>query len=616
MCGIVGINQYNKSFINNSLKLMKHRGPDANGVFFSKDISLGHLRLSIIDLSEKGKQPMFSKDKKISIIFNGEIYNYKKIKKILLDKSHKFESDSDTEVIINAYIEWGEKCVDYFEGMWAFCIYDKNKNSLFLSRDRFGEKPLYFYNKNGLFAFASEIKCFMRENLFNLSISEEQIDHFLIFSTMSPGKSIFNEISKLNAGSNLIYDLKSKKLYEKKYFDIKKISNKKTLDFSGFSKKFEIAFNESVKDKLNSDVPLGAFLSGGLDSSGLVLYSKRYKKIFRTFSITFKNKKYNESKYSKFISKKLNTIHKNINLENENLIDYLEDFQYFYDEPYGNSSALPTMAVSKLAREKLTVALSGDGADEFFSGYDNFQKLKLLSYQKYIPKLIRKKIKYKLENSKNKKNKKLSNYILEGDYSREVLLERIYKIMQKNQFELIRNKNYSFNDFKKYSKYDNSSTIFFYEIENFLVENVLVKTDRASMRYSLELRCPFLSKDIAFISRDLKESLKSNIKTNKIALKKFFEKDFPKNFIYRKKQGFASPVEEFLNNELKEHVDKYVLNYDKHNYFNNAYMRKLIGKHRSNEENNYKVIWKILIFNMWYDYWIINNKDINLKVKK
>ena len=390
MCGINGFNFINKPVLKRMNDSLSHRGPDASGEFFDSEskVSLGQRRLSIIDLSKNGAQPMTYKHggKSATITFNGEIYNFQGIKSELMSKGYKFKSTSDTEVILASYLKWGKDCVKKFNGMWTFCIYDPQKQILFFSRDRVGKKPLYYYWGDGKFIFSSELKGVLKHKI-NFTLNKDAIDLYFSLGFIPAPYSIYQEIQKLEARQNLIFDLRKKKVEKEYYYDwpnFKPRDNRLKL-----KKEFDRLITDSVKLRMISDVPLGAFLSGGLDSSTIVNYVKKFNKNINTYSIGFEGK-LDETSRINILKEYFKTNHHHKYFKEKDFQGMLSDIFYYYDEPFADYSMFPTRMLSKFAREKLTVSLSGDGGDEIYGGYPRYKMAYQMEILRKIPKFIKK----------------------------------------------------------------------------------------------------------------------------------------------------------------------------------------------------------------------------------
>ncbi|MCF7900765.1 asparagine synthase (glutamine-hydrolyzing) [Candidatus Woesearchaeota archaeon] len=592
MCGINGFNWTNEEKIKNMNLLLKHRGPDNSDKYIDKSVSLGHTRLAILDLQKRSNQPM--KYKHFVVIFNGEIYNFIEIKNILIQKGHKFNTSSDTEIILHAYEEWGENCVKNFNGMWSFCIYDNKKQILFLSRDRFGIKPLYYYHNKNKFIFSSEIKSIRIHEIDN-KLSDKGLNFYFYQKYIGDDFTIFENIHKLKPGNNLIYYLKKDKHHIYSYYSIEKeLNSQKTKNILKKIKK-------STKLRLISDVPIGCFLSGGLDSSLITAISKKIQNKINSFSISFKEKSYDESKYSDIVSKYLKTKHhkESANFQMSEILYLIENM----DEPFGDSSLIPTFNLCKSTRKHVTVALSGDGADEIFGGYDVYYGYKI---NKIFPKILKNILsrfinlippsKYKLSIDfklkkffSSKSNNPLINHLdwlsTFNDLERKNLLKSNYK----NKFSFI-----------KIPRRKDFLGVQILDINNYLTEDILKKVDYASMLNSLEVRVPFLDHNVVEAALSLQENNKISIINTKIHLKKLAKKILPKKIINRKKRGFTVPISSIIlkNKEIK----KIILSeeFNKHNILNITYVNKLYKEHINNKFDHSRKLWLIFIFNYWY----------------
>src|SRR3989339_513903 len=376
MCGIAGFNWPEKPAVTKMTDSLFHRGPDKGGFFCDDKVSLGHRRLSIIDLSEKGSQPMFFKN--FVIVYNGEIYNFKEIRETLLGEGYRFASETDTEIVAAAYHHWGTQCVEKFNGMWAFCIYDRDKNNLFLSRDRFGVKPLYYYFDGNKFIFSSELKAITAIEP-NMTLDEKGLNFFFYQKYIGSDLTVFKNCHKLLPSHNLIFDISTREISLNKFYDLREqIAKCCDISLSQRLDSVHPLLVDAVEKRLIADVPVGSFLSGGIDSSLISAIISGKHKNFDTFSIGFRESSYNELDYSKFVSETINTRHHYEYLDiDENLIEKVIGA---LGEPFGDSSILPTYLLSQITRKHVTVCLSGDAADEVFGGYDIYKAFKLANY--------------------------------------------------------------------------------------------------------------------------------------------------------------------------------------------------------------------------------------------
>lgn len=584
MCGINGFNFENKELIELMNNTLMHRGPDDIGYFSNKQLSLGHVRLSILDLSKAGHQPMTYKHMKI--VYNGEIYNFEEIKKVLEKKGYKFKSNSDTEVILAAYNEWGENCVKKFNGMWAFCIYDSKKRTLFLSRDRFGKKPLYYYNKDDKFIFSSEIKSILKTGI-EKEIDKESLNEFFTYRFTFGEKTIFENIWNFFPGHNMIYDLKKKKVISyNKYYDIKIDKNK--LTFGQAKEKLKVLLDDSVKKRMRSDVPVATFLSGGIDSSIITYYAKKYNQNLNTFSIGFDTT--NELSFAKKVSEALKTQHHEFIINKDNVLEYLEGMIYNMDEPIGaDPGFLPIYVLSKEVKNFNKVVLSGDGADEIFTGYDRY---KLFYYGKLLKKLPLPKVKNEILN-------RLKSMKGKNDFDSFIEITRVFEREELEKLGLEEK-------VEKQVWNNNSLTLAqIFDIKNLLPKDFFMKSDKMSSAFGLEQRTPFM--DYRIVEFGLSLPIRFRLKgwNEKNILKSIAKDILPKEISKRRKHGFNVPIDYWFENTLSEKL-KLLLEKNKHYLYNKEYVYELL-ENIKNAKGGFKArniiaqkLWTILVFEMWY----------------
>lgn len=616
MCGIVGYAGFTKKvLLDEAVKAIRHRGPDDNGTEYFDGVALGNVRLAIIDISKKGHQPMFSKDKSLCITFNGEIYNFQEIKK-LLEKRYQFKSNSDTEVILYAYQEWGVRCLEKLNGMFSFVIFDKKKNLLFGARDRLGQKPLKYYFKNGMFIFASEIKGIVPLLNSKIEIDCAAVDNFLTLQYVPSPRTGFRDIYKLPAAHYFIY--KNNTLH---------VSNYWSLDFR---KKLHIAKEEwqelifqemkrSVESHLVSDVPVGALLSGGLDSSIIVaLMANYFKKRIHTFSIGFDDKRFDETKYATMVSRMYNTQHTQLRVTPRELIGNIERFADIYDEPIGDNSILPMMLVSKLAGRKVKVALTGDGGDENFAGYDRYAFVQLSSilsnFSHPVTRILRLIGTGAFAACPNKLTERMQRFLIG--------LEKTFyrRYIDYNCFFTNKTKHSLYNkDFRQsvesndtYEIYrslynrnltdvDNALAL---DIQTYLPDDLLYKSDSASMAYGLELRSPFLDHTLMEKTASMPSSLKLQFFQKKKILKDIAKryKLLPKEIVYRRKHGFTIPQNTWFKGPLKKYLISQILSSRMvGEIFDKGKMQRYLADYFNTDLNYDSSIFSLLIFSLWFD---------------
>jgi len=609
MCGICGIisNTINKSCpsqISQMLTSISHRGPDGDGVFTHKNICIGHRRLAIID-PEGGKQPLANEDNSVWITYNGELYNFHELKKTLLALGHQFKTKTDTEVVVHAYEEWGYECVHRFRGMFAFCIVDLNEQVLFLARDHFGIKPLCYLVTSGIFAFASEIQALKQATTpHSLSIDLEAMDMYLRLGYIPAPSSIYKEVKKLPPATWMKVSFSGEILSVKRYWQ----ANFQP-DYSKSEEKWleelDATLMDSVKHHLVSDVPFGAFLSGGLDSSLIVLYMSRIlDQPVEAFSIGFKEKTYDETGYAKLAAKTCGAKH-HLEIVTPDALELLPKLVRHYGEPFADSSALPTYYVSKLARAYVPMVLSGDGGDELFAGYNSYiawmkileTKPETLNYQ-YLKKIIIQKLFPDLF-PKIPAEHNIEQWLrIMGQYPQHVrgqLWRPEYKHIFQKRLSLFT----SF--FEKTSQYSPVRKAQFVDINTYLPFDILTKVDVASMANGLEVRTPLIDLKVMQLAAKLPENLTLQKKnttgwSGKYIIKKLLSKYFPDKFIHRPKMGFGVPVDIWFNQQkINEIVQDKLLSKNAciAEYFNQKYIRKMLNQGRSNR------FWMLLFLEEW-----------------
>lgn len=630
MCRISGFwdfnshNKYNlESVISRMKETLKHGGPDDSGVFCAPEIglALGHRRLSILDLSFLGHQPMLSDNRKIIIVFNGEIYNFREIQKELQGFGFAFNSMSDTEVVIKAYQKWGIECLEKFRGMFAFALFDKEKEVLFLARDRLGVKPLYYYFKNNLLIFASELRAILEHPCFKKELNLIGLASFFKFGYIPYPFSIWQNIYKLEPGSFLSIGKKTD-LKKEQYWSLENcyLSKEGLGDVSpdGLQSQLEEILFESFKLRMVSDVPVGVFLSGGIDSSIVAsILQKNSSQALHTFTIGFEDKEFNEAGFAKKIAQYLGTNHTEMFCSEKDALEIVPLLPEIYDEPFGDSSAVPTFLISKLARKEVKVVLSGDGGDEFFGGYDKYWKLANHFIFKTNLRLPQKAGNLTLAGLKREGFYKLAKkiHILQskdnfekfGNVASCVLDNQISDLLpglNKNEFLENVYKNMGFK--KEFLSLDIVSLWMFFDAKFYLAEDILTKVDRASMHNALESREPLLDHKIIEFMGKLPSSFKVNKTGGKLLLKKVLEKYLPKDLWSRPKQGFSVPMKKWLSQDLKPLVEDYlsVQEMKKYGVLNPNYVSDFKIYFYNNQSVNPYKLWYLLVFQMWAEKWL------------
>ena len=631
MCGISGFCDFNKKSTQEILKsmtdILHHRGVDDSGYSFYNlqdyDIGLGHKRLSILDLSSHGHQPMVFEH--LEIVYNGEVYNFQEIKDELKSYKYSFDSESDTEVILKAYHKWGIKAVDKFNGMFAISIYDKVKQKIIMIRDRAGVKPFYYYYKNNLFMFASELKSFHKNQQFQKQIDKNSLALFLQHGYILQPHTIFKDTYKLESGHYLELDLISKKLNKQKYWDVVEFYNKEKLDIDENEaiNKVEELLTSSFKYRMVSDMPVGVFLSGGYDSSIVTaILQNQQKQKLNTFTIGFNEKGFDEAPYAKKVAQHLNTNHTQYYCTVADAIEIVPQLCEIYDEPFGDSSAIPTILVSKLAKEKVSVSLSADGGDEIFAGYTKYTHC--INYFNKIDK-IPLPIKIALRNSMRYINPKYIP-ILNKTYNYKTRYEKIQNMMQSNNIiESMRYISQHFTnteissliledttkiktdfDTKLNQNNDQINQMLAVDYKTYMNDDILTKIDRATMSVGLEGREPFLDHRIIEFVSQLPSQLKYKDGDKKYLLKQITHKYLPKELMQRPKMGFGVPIAQWFKAELKDYFLIYLdeNRLKKEGLLNAKEVVRLRDEYLNGKNNNVQRLWFILMFEMWYEKWM------------
>ena len=623
MCGICGIfnfdasEQVDQSLLKGMADTLVHRGPDDEGYYCVGPIGLGHRRLSIIDLGG-GHQPLANEDESIWVVFNGEIYNFEELRKQLKDKGHTFKTRSDTEVIVHLYEEERENCFRYLRGMFAIAIWDAKNRKLVLARDRVGKKPLfYLYNRHRVL-FGSELKALLAVPNVETTMDYEAFSDYLSLLYIPAPKTIFREIRKVQPGHHLV--ISERGIYEQEFWDITFSPSYGTSEAVWCEKLLE-TLHEAVQLRLISDVPLGAFLSGGVDSSSIVaLMTNITRQSMMTSSIGFEEEEFNELGYAKKVAELYKTHHFETVVKPDAL-DIIQKLIWHFDEPFADSSAVPTYYVSKIARQHVTVALSGDGGDEAFAGYRRYyfdvQENKVRAflppyfrrllfgllgawYPKvdWAPRFLRAKTTFE-----NLACSPIEGYFrsvstMPLSLKTELLHPDIKSQLREYQTISVFEKYF---DQAKVRSDDLLSRIQYVDFKTFLPDDILTKVDRASMANSLEVRSPILDhKFIEFVAQ-IPSSLKLKGKDGKHIFKKALTQILPKEILYREKMGFSIPISQWLRKELKPLGERLLIQSDSYEYLNQATVKKIWNEHQSGWRNHGTHLWTLLMFRLWQE---------------
>ena len=616
MCGIYGTTlKYTESEVIDKLKRTAFRGPDKMGwQRYNQNkhqIIFGHNRLSIIDLDSRSDQP-FTYYEHIHIVFNGEVYNFKSIRKTLIQKGYIFKTTSDTEVLCAAYLEYGQDCISHFNGMFAFVIYDEKEQLFFGARDRLGKKPFYYYHNGKSFEFASQLSS-IQTHMDHLTISKKAIAYYLAWGHIPDPQSIFNEIKKLKAGYKFIFDLNTGQFKSEPYWDID-YKNERPYQGSYEDAKNELdrILRETVSSRLFADVPVGVFLSGGVDSSLIASMAAQTSSTkVKTFSVKFNEKEFDESMYAQQVSDHLQTDHHVIECNYDEGIPLIQDFCNYYDEPFSDSSAIPSMLLAKHTKNHVTVALSGDGGDESFTGYHRYNWAKIVRYLYKLPLPTRKIGASTLELMPNYKLKTIAKAL------RYKNKEEVYLGIMTGVDQSYIDTDFDIKDIEEL-KYLNHNDKNFYEritdfdTKTYLNWDINTKVDRATMAFSLEARAPLLDHRIVDFANSLPTEFKFYKGNMKRILKDVLYESVPEHFFDRPKAGFTMPFSRWFKEDLKD----YVLNeLDDQSLkaipcIDVEKVKFMIKQHMNGSWDRYPLIWNLLVLKQWLNN---NGKPYSIK---
>ncbi len=618
ICGFVSKNTITLDALKRMNDTMYHRGPDDSGeeIYPASNgytVGLAQRRLSILDLSALGHQPMHSKDKRVSVVYNGEIYNFQEIKEELGD--YPFCSTCDTEVILAAYLKWGIKCVDRFNGMFAIALFDRETGELYLVRDRIGKKPLYYWLEDGNLVFASELKPIMECSGFNRRIRTEVVSRYLYHQYLNAPDTIFKNVYKLEPG--MVLQFLAGKVKTWKYWDLKEVyqtcKKNPVTDYAQAKRELKELLNRSVAMRMIADVPLGTFLSGGYDSSLITAIAQSQSaQPVKTYSIGFNEEKFNEAKFAKEVAKHLGTNHTELYIDEKEMFELVDSIPKYYDEPFADSSQIPTMLVSALARRDVTVVLSGDGGDEFFCGYNAYDKVsqaqKLdflgeLTYRACNLPLIKKadmlqKMPFKVRIIAANRERETKTQFGASSY-----LETAYGMVKGEAIPIL------YHMESAYREKNWQERRMLLDMDTYLPGDILCKVDRASMKYSLEARCPILDKEVMEYSYRLPHSFKYDKKVKKRILKDIAYDYIPRELLDRPKVGFGVPLDKWLRGPLKERL----LDMGNHDFlvrqgiFDAEFVCKMLDTYMEHGDagpatgaNYSKLMWSYFVFQQWY----------------
>ena len=628
MCGIVGkynfrnTNSVDEDLIRRMCSQIIHRGPDDEGIYVKDNIGLGMRRLSIIDLGG-GHQPIYNEDKTVVIVFNGEAYNFLELREMLEKKGHQFYTRTDTEVLVHAYEEYGIDFIKKIRGMFAFALWDAGKKRLVLARDRMGKKPLYYLEKNGVLWFCSEIKSILVDPSVERKADLQSLDYYLSFNYIPAPRTIFQDIKKLPPATMLICE-KGQTRTEKYWILDNSIRN--SMDENEYSDHLYKLLDESVKMRLISDVPLGAFLSGGIDSSIIVgLMAKNSTRPVKTFSIGFEEEGFSELEYARMVAKHFSTEHHEY-IVTSDVKDLIPKLIWYYNELVGDSSAIPTYYVSKMTRQSVTVALSGDGGDELFAGYGKYPKIQRIIAKNSLNGLLRsvvsrfiisQDLSFLPMGSLFRRVQRSLGYRFSTPKDRDLMWITRFDDSLKDQLytsEVIRNiqkqqaRDYYLSKINESPNKDIFSQVLFVDLTSYLPEDLLIKVDIASMANSLEVRCPFLDHKFVEFAISIPNNLKLHSGQSKYILKKAFSNLLPKEITARKKMGFSIPLDDWFRGNLRNLAYEILLDDGKEidDYFEKKFIRYLLDSHCSHKGDYGTLIWLLTNFVLWHRIFIHN----------
>ncbi|PIR92496.1 asparagine synthase (glutamine-hydrolyzing) [Candidatus Falkowbacteria bacterium CG10_big_fil_rev_8_21_14_0_10_44_15] len=627
MCGIAGyFGSGSQEILAKMTNALRHRGPDDEGFYLDGQVGLGHRRLSIIDLSPAGHQPMSNDGQDIWLVFNGEIYNFRELRQELISQGYKFKSNSDTEVIINLYAAIGVEAFKKLNGMFAAALYDARQDKLILARDRLGKKPLYWGIFGATLIFGSELKALLQHPDCRREINLESLNKYLLYEYVPTPRSIFKGIHKLEPGHYLSYD--GRKVVKTKFWEITF-----KLPITNYQLRIQEVMNElgnkinaAVKARLVSDVPLGIFLSGGIDSSTIAYYAQQNSvKPIKTFSIGFKEDSFDESKYARLAAKHLGAEHYEKILSAKDSLDLIPRIADLLDEPLGDASILPTYLLSEFTKEKVTVALGGDGGDELFCGYDTFPAEKFAAIYEKIPLIIRRQIiervalnlpvsfknisfDFKLKKfiaGGGEKNIRRRHASWLGSFSRErraqLFTPEVWRELQAvNEYEELDAYEANVREQPDWNK------LIYAYLRTYLMDDILVKVDRASMGNALEVRAPFLDFSVVDFVNSLPFEFKMKGLITKFILKELMKDKLPIAIVNRQKKGFGIPLAQWLTADLRPLLDELLSEgyLRRQGLFNSVFVSKLVKDHIERRADNRKPLWTLLCFQLWQKRWL------------
>ncbi len=612
MCGICGFTGHipnNEKIVHKMAEVITHRGPDSEGFYIDDNISMGFRRLSIIDL-EGGTQPIYNKDKSKVLTFNGEIYNYKELREELIGMGYEFYTQTDSETILHGYEAWGEKVLDRLRGMFGFAIYDLNDNSLFIARDFFGIKPMHYALVDGHLVYGSEIKSILEFPLYEKKFNTRTLDNYLSFQYALPPETFFEGIYCLLPGHYMRF--KDGKVTTTRYWEAT-FDPDETLTEDEAVDKIEKVFEQSVDAHKISDVEVGCFLSSGVDSS----YVSTYFADQKTFTVGFDfGEKYNEIDWAKGLSEKIGVDHHYKIISSEEFWGNIRKVQYHMDQPLADPSCIALYFVSKLASEYVKVVLSGEGADELFGGYTIYNEINSLRGYQKLPLGLRKFLANIVRPLPKFKGR---NFLLRGAMSvEERFIGNAFMFNKEEKEKILKDgsiahepQEYTKKYYDRAKNYDDITKMQYLDINTWMVGDILLKADRMSMANSLELRVPFLDKEVFKVARTIPYQLRVNKKNTKYAMRRAALRHMPEDWAKKKKLGFPVPTRVWLKDEKYYNIVKDAFNSDTaKKFFNSEELIKFLDDHFNGKEDNSRKVWTVFIFILWYDIYFGSDKVV------
>ncbi len=629
MCGIAGAASFTRpepaspEVLARMLASLRHRGPDDEGTYLDPHAALGVRRLSIVDV-EGGHQPLGNEDGTAWVVLNGEIFNYPALRAQLEDRGHRFATKADTEAIVHAYEEWGEDCVERLNGQFAFALWDANRERLLLARDRAGIKPLHYLYEDGLLVFGSEIRALLAHPFVPRAMDAQALDHYLTYEHVPVPRTLFRGIRKLPPGHRLILDRNGIRTHQYWEFDLRRSQNGHRAALTEWEERFRDTLRTAVSMELMSDVPLGVFLSGGLDSSTIAAYmAQALDRPVQSFSIAFEDPSFDESRYARAVARHLGLNHREEVLSESMMWELVPQLPEILDEPLGDSSIIPCYLLARFARRHVTVALGGDGGDELLAGYSTLQAHRLTSYYNRLPASIRHGVINPLVQRLPVSHSNLSldfrakrfvawaelppperHHLWLGSFSpeekRALLRPGVRGQLEEDAFDVARE------HFDRSGCTDELDRVLYTDMKLYLDTDILAKVDRASMACSLEARVPFLNAVMLDLAAEMPLDLKLRGFTRKYLLRRVMKGTLPDQIVNRPKKGFNIPVAKWFRGELKGLLQD-ALSPDRlrtQGIFEQKAVERLVREHIEGVRDNRKQLWTLLVFQLWYDRWL------------